>query len=108
MARTVSFTDDMDGTPNAKERRFTIGDAHYVIDLNDENWAAMLAAIEPWRSLARVERKNGAFQLSDEDRKNIRIWAALNGTPLKDRGRFPHSVVQAYFDSLEEDDLPSD
>jgi hypothetical protein len=102
MARVVSLTDDLDGSTGAKAHRFSVEDLDYEIDLNDQNWAAFLHAIEPFRSVARVERK-GAFKLTSEDRVKIRQWAKENGFEIKDRGRFPHAVIQAYFDAIEGD-----
>lgn len=99
MAKHVSLIDDLDGISGASERRFSIGGVNYVIDLIDDNYAALLHAIEPWRSVARVERK-GTFKLTADDRVKIRKWAKDHGFEVKDRGRFPHSVIQAYFDSL--------
>lgn len=99
MAHYVSLIDDMDGISGAHERKFSLGGINYVIDLTDDNYAALLLAVEPWRSVARVERK-GTFKLSNDDRQKIRAWANQNGLEVKDRGRFPHSVIQAYFDSL--------
>jgi len=99
MSRYVSLIDDMDGISGATERRFSIGGVNYVIDLHDDNYAALLLAVEPWRSVARVERK-GTFKLTNDDRAKIRAWAKDNGFEVKGRGRFPHAVIQAYFDSL--------
>lgn len=99
MSRYVSLIDDMDGISGATTRKFSIGGIHYEVDLIDDNYAALLLAIEPWRSVSRVERK-GTFKLTSEDRKQIRAWADENGLVIKDRGRFPHAVIQAYFDSI--------
>lgn len=99
MARHVSLIDDVDGISGATERTFSIGGISYLIDLHDDNYAEFLLAIEPWRSVARVERK-GVFKLTSEDRTKIREWAERNGFEIKGRGRFPHAVIQAYFDAV--------
>lgn len=99
MSRYISLIDDLDGISGATERHFSIEGVNYTTDLTDDNWAGLLRAIEPWRSRARVERK-GTFKLTNEDRHRIRVWAKENGFELKNRGRFPHAVIQAYFDSL--------
>lgn len=103
MARKFSLVDDMDSSEGAEERTFSIGGVNYLIDLNDENYARFLLAIEPWRSRARVERR-GSFRLTPTERVRVREWAQSNDMPLNDRGRFPHSVIQAYFDSVDGDD----
>lgn len=99
MARYVSLIDDLDGISGATERKFSIGEISYLIDLTDDNYAEFLAAIEPWRSVARVERK-GNFKLTNAERNKIRKWAQENGFEIKERGRFPHAVIQAYFEAV--------
>mgnify|MGYP003624024254 CR=1 FL=1 len=99
MARTVSLSDDLDGASGAKERTYSIAGIDYEVDLTDDNWANFLNAIEYVRSVSRVKRQ-GEFRLTDEDRAKIRVWAQENGLQIKPRGRFPHNVIQAYFDSV--------
>lgn len=99
MARTVSLTDDLDGTPGAKERTYSIGGTEYEVDLTDANWAEFLSKMEYVRSVSRVKRQ-GEFKLGPEDRVKIRTWADEHGLNIKPRGRFPHSVIQAYFDAV--------
>jgi hypothetical protein len=106
MAKTTvtTLTDDTDGTPNAKERRFSIGGIEYSIDLTDENWSLFLDAVEPWRAAAapaaKLRRKTHA-PLTKDERIKIRLWAQANGIPLKERGRFPDKIVQRYFRDVE-------
>lgn len=102
MARTVSLTDDYDGSQGAKERRFSIGRTDYVIDLTDENWHQLLTALEPWRSRARIRqhRQNRAPVTHPRDRAKIRAWAEEHGIELKARGRFPNDVVQRYYEEV--------
>jgi hypothetical protein len=105
MARATTLVDDMDGTPGAQERKFTIGGTSYSIDLTDQNYQKLLEAIEPFRSNAKVRRarKNRAPVLTPEDRAAIRVWAAENGKALAPRGRFPNVLVNEYYRSLEQD-----
>src|SRR5690242_15954293 len=50
MARTVitQITDDLDGSPNAKEVAFSYDGVDYVIDLAKKNRAAFAQALKPY------------------------------------------------------------
>lgn len=99
MARTTTVTDDLDGSPGAEVRTFSIGTHDYLIDLTDENWRRFLSAVEPFREVARLKdtRKNKAPIMDPQDRAKIRAWAADQGIILKPRGRFPNDVVRKYY-----------
>jgi len=103
MARTTVLTDDIDGSPHAKEREFSIGELHYSIDLTDENYIALLELLRPYRDAAKIRarRKNLAPVVRASDRAKIREWAQANGYALAERGRFPNSVVKAYYAATE-------
>jgi hypothetical protein len=103
VAKTTTLTDDIDGSAGAQERKFSIGGTDYAIDLNDDNYAKLLAAVGPFRDRARIARKtrvNRAPVVSPEDRVKIRAWAEENGKPLAARGRFPNALVREYYDSV--------
>jgi hypothetical protein len=100
MVQATTLIDDVDGTPDAKQRFFSIGGTDYAIDLSDENFRRLLRSIEPWRTRARVARKtrkNPTPVLSPEDRAKIRKWAEANNRYVAPRGRFPGDVVRDYY-----------
>jgi len=100
MARKIALTDDITGEPDAFERIFVVGGTEYSIDLTDENYAAMLNAVRPWRDAAKIRkhRQNRAPVLDPTDRPKIREWAEKNGYKLAPRGRFPNHVVREYYE----------
>jgi hypothetical protein len=102
MSRYISLIDDLDGISGATTRTFAVGGIEYEIDLHDDNYKDFLMALERWRSVARV-RRSGEYKLTTEDRAKIRAWAQRNGYEIKERGRFPHAVIQAYFDAVSSD-----
>jgi hypothetical protein len=100
VARTLTLTDDLDGTAGASERKYSISGIEYEIDLTDANFAALLQILEPYRTHSRVaktKRQNQAPVISPEDRDKIRAWAIANGRQIASRGRFPNDIVRDYY-----------
>jgi hypothetical protein len=102
MARVTNLYDDIDGSPNAVERRFSIGDQDYVIDLNDKNFHDFLLLFNRYLTKARKvngrkERKNYAPVVDKQDRSKIRAWAIAHNRYVPSRGRFPADVVRDYY-----------
>jgi len=101
MAKTTTLVDDMTGEAGAAERRFSIGGVDYVIDLTEDTYQALLRTMEPWRSLARIDRKQRRLPyppLTKETRVKIRKWAEATGRPLAARGRFPTDLVKSFYE----------
>lgn len=58
MASTQTTTDDIDGSEGATTRYFGINDNDLEIDLTDENFAKLVAAIAPFVEKARPRKHN--------------------------------------------------
>ena len=56
---TVTITDDLDGSGNAKEVSFSLNGRSWVIDLNAKNRAALEKALKPYISKATEQRGSG-------------------------------------------------
>jgi hypothetical protein len=114
MARqtTVTVTDDLDGSANAKEVSFSLDGTSWTIDLSAKNRAALEKALKPYIAKAtpqppRQTRRGrvGASgktarrvtsRSSRRDLGEIRTWARSNGYEVSDRGRISAEVQQAY------------
>jgi hypothetical protein len=113
MARqtTVTVTDDLDGSDNAKEVTFGWDGSWWTIDLNAKNRASLEKALKPYlakatKQSARAGRKGGARRAGSSpgpgrgssrgDLGEVRAWAKSNGHRVSDRGRIAAAVQQAY------------
>ena len=106
MARqtTVTVTDDLDGSANAKEVSFSLDGTTWTIDLSAKNRAALEKALKPYiakatkqgrrRPAASVKRT--ARRAPRMDLAAVRDWAKRNGHQVSDRGRISAAVQQAY------------
>jgi hypothetical protein len=127
MAKRTILVDDIDGSEAGVEtRRFSVGDQKYEIDLSPRNREALVDALRPFIACARrvggpagrslrqpsapaVVAESAAGAADDEDycppvpmmgreeRDDIREWATAHGHDLKSRGRFPKSILDAYY-----------
>jgi hypothetical protein len=102
LARTKSITtvitDDIDGTPGAKNIVFSVGGHTFDIDLSPAHADAFAAAIAPYIAAARVGTR-AAEPRTAETRdlgRQIRMWARNEGIGVADRGRIPRHVVTRY------------
>lgn len=113
MARqtTVTVTDDLDGSANAKEVTFGWDGAWWSIDLSAKNRASLEKALKPYlakatKQSARGARSGGARRTGSSPRSRsgssgrdlaaVRAWAKSNGHDVSDRGRISAAVQQAY------------
>ena len=114
MARqtTVTVTDDLDGSANAKEVSFSLDGDTWTIDLSAKNRAAIEKALKPYIAKATQQPTQpsrrgragtpakGARRVpsrrSRGDLGEIRTWANSNGYAVSDRGRISADVQQAY------------
>ena len=113
MARqtTVTVTDDLDGSANAKEVSFSLDGTSWTIDLSAKNRAALEKALKPYiakatqqptrQTRSRAGRpgrgaRRTASTPARTDLAEIRAWARSNGYPVSDRGRISAEVQQAY------------
>ena len=102
---TVTITDDLDGSANAREVSFGLDGKTWVIDLSAKNRAALEKALKPFIAKA-TEQRRGAAQTKTsratsrsktrKDLAAIRQWAKDNGHEVSDRGRIRADVVNAY------------
>ena len=113
MARqaTVTVTDDLDGSANAKEVLFGWDGISWAIDLSAKNRGSLEKALKPYLAKARKQmpdgaRRGGARRTGSSagsrrgpSRVNlgeVRAWARSNGHQVSDRGRVSAAVQQAY------------
>ena len=101
---TVTVTDDLDGSGNAKEVAFSLNGESWTIDLSAKNRAALEKALKPYiakatkqgrRRPAASVRKT-ARRAARTDLAAVRDWAKSNGHQVSDRGRISAAVQQAY------------
>lgn len=110
MALISTIADDFDGSTPAETVTFSVGGRNYEIDLSEENRAefdALLAEFEEkmkkFTDVARradrsstAGRISGRASSSRSDVAKVRLWAVDNGFVVKDRGRIPAEVMDAY------------
>lgn len=102
---TVTITDDLDGSTNAKEVSFSLNGRTWVIDLSAKNRAALEKALKPYIAKAteqgRRSRPGKAARMSSRAKSRtelaaVRAWAKSNGHQVSDRGRISADVLNAY------------
>lgn len=121
--RIVRF-DDLDETEGDTviTREFSVGKTAWTMDLCDENYAALLDALEPWITKAKKVRGPGIKSVAsatvpsntvipddpgarspmalrfidDGEPARLAAWAAANGVRLARPGRPPASVLEAF------------
>ncbi|KGN39947.1 histone-like nucleoid-structuring protein Lsr2 [Knoellia aerolata] len=102
---TVTITDDLDGSNNAKEVSFSLDGRTWVIDLSPKNRAALEKALKPYivkateqgTSQGRAKTARSASRRKPRtDHGAVREWARKNGHPVSDRGRISAEVLKAY------------
>jgi hypothetical protein len=100
-----SVTDDLDGSPDAAEVTFTLGNQSYAIDLAPKNEARLRDALQPFidagRKMTRLKAAAGATRSGADRERNqaVRQWARDNGVELPSRGRIAQGYLDAYDDS---------
>jgi hypothetical protein len=103
---TVTMTDDLDGSANAKEVSFSLNGKAWTIDLSPKNRAALEKALKPYISKAteqgrRPSRRSRATRAASRPRSRtdlaaVRDWAKSNGYQVSDRGRISADIQEAY------------
>jgi hypothetical protein len=101
---TVTVTDDLDGSANAKEVTFSLNGESWTIDLSAKNRSALEKALKPYiakatkqgRGHAAASVKKTARRAARTDVAAVRDWANENGHQVSDRGRISAAVQQAY------------
>jgi hypothetical protein len=101
---TVTITDDLDGSANAKEVSFSLNGKSWTIDLSAKNRAALEKALKPYiakateqgRSRRSKATRSSSRSKSRADMAAVREWAKSNGHEVSDRGRISADVQTAY------------
>jgi len=101
---TVTVTDDLDGSANAKEVTFSLNGESWTIDLSAKNRTALEKALKPYMAKATKQgrrrpgasSKKSAGRASRTDLAAVREWAKNNGHQVSDRGQINATVQQAY------------
>ncbi len=98
---TVSVTDDLDGSPNAKAVSFSLDGSSWTIDLSARNRSALEKALKPYIAKAtkqgrRARRPAVKRGSSRGDLADVRAWAKSNGRTVSDRGRISAEVQRAF------------
>jgi hypothetical protein len=94
--------DDLDGSKDASEVRFSFEGVDYSIDLSRKNRAALEKALKPYIDAGtRVSRRSPSRRgrgsaSSRRDLSAIREWARGQGLEVSDRGRVPNSIIERY------------
>jgi hypothetical protein len=100
----VLLTDDVDGTeiPSGKGETVVFGldGKSYEIDLTSKNATALRRAIKPYvdagRPLKGSHTRRAVRSKVGADTRTIKEWARANGYAVKDRGRVPNEIRQAF------------
>jgi hypothetical protein len=101
---TVTVTDDLDGSANAKEVTFSLNGESWTIDLSAKNRNALEKALKPYiakgtkqprRRWEAASRKT-AVPGPGKDLAAVREWAQSNGHQVSHRGRISAAVQEAY------------
>jgi Lsr2 protein len=108
----TEFVDDLDGTVGGSvaTRTFTVGSDVRHLELSDENWDRLVAALEPWIKVSRkapksaVRKGRGPQQPVDAQtrafNKAARQWATDQGLIDARRGRMSEELKQRYRDAV--------
>lgn len=111
---TVILVDDLDGSPAHETVEFAVDGRHYEIDLSEDNAALLRSGLEQYIAKARRGGTRGPsadakrtrrpapwrFQVSGEEAREIREWAAREGHRVAPRGRIADAVVESFRRSL--------
>jgi hypothetical protein len=101
---TVTVTDDLDGSANAKQVTFSLDGESWTIDLSAKNRKALEKALKPYIAKATKQGRRRSLPASRRtaargprnDLAEVRNWANGNGYQVSDRGRISATVQAAY------------
>lgn len=93
----TTVRDDLDDSPDAVPRYFSLGTNAYRIDLTDENWATLLDVMHPYVAAAQPSRVRVPTPPEQADyRRRVREWALDNDLDVGQRGRIASHIIEAY------------
>jgi hypothetical protein len=109
MAQSVVYTDDLDGTGNAKTILFAFEGQEYEIDLAEKNAKRLGDFLQEFIEKARPVDRRPQFSVVREtsprrrsggsgrdDIAEIRAWAEAQGMDVAPRGRIKKEIIEAY------------
>lgn len=99
----IKFLSDLSGEEIPKDEvnvvSFSIDGTGYEIDLNDEEAAELRDLLAPYIGAGRKARaatKSAPRSSSGIDNRAARVWLLENGYPVKEKGRIPAEMLDAY------------
>ncbi|MCY0941922.1 histone-like nucleoid-structuring protein Lsr2 [Streptomyces antarcticus] len=103
----ILLVDDIDGGQADETLTFALDGKTYEIDLSTEKAEKLRKALEPFVKGGRRKgsqaasagsrgRSSAAASPDGPSAEELRTWAAKNGYEVKDRGRVPVSIREAY------------
>ena len=108
MGQKITIVDDIDGTTDAVgDLTFFVDGQEYSVDLNEEHMeyykgliaqhrAELLELADYGRPLRRQAPVSAPRGRTKDQLDEIRTWARANGHQVKDMGRIPEKVIDAY------------
>ena len=102
MANRIQLVDDLDGSDTDVETvTFALDGTDYLIDLSKPNADALREFLRTYIAAGRratppIKPIKRGSRPQNLELDMIRFWATQRGMEISDRGRIPHSVVQAY------------
>ncbi len=99
----VRLTDDLSGAEIAAGKgetvTFSLDGRSYEIDLTAKNASVLRKALRPYIEAGRPikgSRRRPTRTRIAADTRAVKEWARANGYPVRDRGRIPKAVVDAF------------
>jgi nucleoid-associated protein Lsr2 len=99
----VRLTDDLSGAEIAAGKgetvTFSLDGRTYEIDLTAKNASALRKALRPYIEASRPSkgsRRRPTRTRVAADTRTVKQWARANGYQVRDRGRIPKAVIDAF------------
>jgi hypothetical protein len=96
----IILVDDLDESElGVKTRTFSLDGKTYEIDLSEQNGAELREALAKYMAAGRrvsTKGRSSKTSASPASTTAVREWARANGFSIKDRGRVPAEIQQAY------------
>ncbi len=99
----VRLTDDLNGAeiPAGKGETvtFSLDGRTYEIDLTAKNASALRKVLRPYIEAGRPikgSRRRSVRTRVAADNRTVKEWARANGYQVRDRGRIPKAVIDAF------------
>lgn len=104
MARETIYTDDIDGSRDAKPVVITFDNFVYEVDLGPKNLKVLQPFMDkannsypvPVKDSKASTSKSGRVKRDPQYLAAVRDWARKNGHEVSDRGQVKGSIIAAY------------